>query len=492
MADPKPKPDTGFRGVVIPQTKTAPAPALPPLPPPKSKTTSAGAAFNSFINAHPTMRPYADMIWKYAKVYGNDPTVMAALYWRESFAAAKAQGKDPATITSPKGAVGIGQIMPLHVGEKTPWGHVVSQSDLTNAKFNIQWSSWFFSEQVKKYGSADAAYNQGYNPGYTGPPLTSLLPKGYVPKSGLSPTDKGQVAAETAAATQAAKAQTFDKWAVLTNKGTIQFTNIVDPAKPPKNVLKYGGSPLTQSSFTQVWKQTYQDTYFAYTGRQASGKQIAAILAQSPSIYTLSNQLATDPKSGFDKSPVWKQHAPGLVQYAKGILGNNWKPSGGIIRQAIAQNWDQATFYAHLKQLPAYQKGPEFQDNVAKFTSIAESIYGKPDDSGKALIHSVAKQGWTQDEFASWLRAQPAYEQTAEHKSKQVAFLTQLGLITGATPTVSGSEVDQMLTAQDRLKLPAAKTATATTPPPTTTTTKTAAKPAPELVSEHGQGGGYR
>jgi nucleoid-associated protein YgaU len=45
------------------------------------------------------MRPYADMIWKYAKVYGNDPTVMAALYWRESFAAAKAQGKDPATIT---------------------------------------------------------------------------------------------------------------------------------------------------------------------------------------------------------------------------------------------------------------------------------------------------------------------------------------------------------------------------------------------------------
>ena len=182
-----------------PQTKTTSAPpSLPPLPAPKSKTTSAGAAFNSFINAHPTMRPYADQIWKWAKTYGNDPTVMAALYWRESFAAAKAQGKDPATIISPAGAVGIGQIMPLHVGERTPWGHVVSQSDLTNPKFNIQWSSWYFSQQVSKYGSVDAAYNKGYNPGYTGPPLSTLLPKGYVPKTGLSPSDKGAVAAETA------------------------------------------------------------------------------------------------------------------------------------------------------------------------------------------------------------------------------------------------------------------------------------------------------
>jgi hypothetical protein len=101
---------------------------------------------------------------------------------------------------------------------------------------------------------------------------------------------------------------------------------------------------------------------------------------------------------------------------------------------------------------------------------LPSQIYGKPD--------------------ASWLRAQPAYEQTAEHKSKQVAFLTQLGLITGATPTVSGSDVDQMLTAQDRLKLPAAKAATATAPPTSPPAARTG--PAPELVSEHGQGGGYR
>ena len=31
----------------------------------------------------------------------------------------------------------------------------------------------------------------------------------------------------------------------------------------------------TQTQFMQVWTQTYKDTFFAYTGRQASGKEIA-------------------------------------------------------------------------------------------------------------------------------------------------------------------------------------------------------------------------
>jgi len=242
------------------------------------------------------MRPYADAIWKWAGVYGVDKVAMAALYWRESFAAAKAQGKDPATITSPTGAgVGIGQINPIHVGEKTPWGHVVSQSDLTNPAFNIRWSSWYMSKQVAKYGDIDTAYAKGYNPGYTGAPLSTLLPKGYVTRSGLSPEDKGTVTAETTAATDAAKAQVFDKWATIDKQGHIKFVSIADPTKPPKNALMYGGSPLTQSSFNQVWKQTYSDTFAAYTGRAATGTEIKQILADAPSTYALANQLARPP-----------------------------------------------------------------------------------------------------------------------------------------------------------------------------------------------------
>jgi soluble lytic murein transglycosylase-like protein len=159
-----------------------------------------GAMFNAFINAHPNMRDYADKIWTWADKYGIDKVVAASLFWRESFAEAKRRGKDPATIMSPTGkGVGIGQINPIHVGERTPWGHTITRADLNNAQFNIRWSMYYFSQQVAKYGNYNDAYSKGYNNGYTGAPLTSLLPKGYVPRGGLSPTDQGGLTAETAA-----------------------------------------------------------------------------------------------------------------------------------------------------------------------------------------------------------------------------------------------------------------------------------------------------
>ena len=426
------------------------------------------------------MRPFADAIWKWAGTYGVDKVVAASLFWRESFAAAKAQGKDPATITSPAGAVGIGQIMPLHVGEKTPWGHTITSSDLSNPQFNIRWSMYFFSQQEAKYGSPDAAYAKGYNPGYTGPALTSLLPKGYVPRSGLSPTDKGTVTAETTAAADAAKAQVFDKWATIDKQGHIKFVNIADPTQPPKNALTYGGSPLTQSSFNQVWKQTYSDTFAAYTGRAATGTEIKQILQNAPSTYALANQLANG--KDFQKSPVWKQHAPGLVEFARGILGENWKPSGGIIRKAIAQNWDQATFQAHIRQLPAYTKGPEFQTNLAHNQAAFEQIYGRADPHVMALLKDKTLAGWTPDELQSWLRSQPGYVHTTEYQAKSTSFLSAMGLITGAVPTLTGDQVDQALTAGDQL--------------PGATQVKPPAKPfqptPTDFISEHGQGGGYR
>ena len=424
------------------------------------------------------MKPYADAIWKWAGTYGVDKVVAAALFWRESFAAAKAQGKDPATIVSPAGAIGIGQIMPLHIGVKTPWGHTVTRADLSNPQFNIRYSMYYFSQQVAKYGSADAAYNQGYNPGYSGPALTSLLPKGYVPRGGLSPTDKGQVSVETTVATQTAKAQEFDKWAVIDKKGHIGFVSINDPSNPPKNALTYGGTPLTQSSFNQVWKQTYGDTFAAYTGRAATGTEIKQILSDAPSTYALANQLANG--KDFQKSPVWKQHAPGLIEYARQTLGENWKPSGGIIRKAIAQNWDQATFQAHIRQLPAYANGPEFKTSLAHNQAAYEQIYGKADPAVQKMLHDKTMAGWTPDELQSWLRSQPGYVHTPEYQAKSTSFLSALGLITGAQATLSGSQVDQMVKAGDTLP------GTAPAQPPAFQPTPT------NFVSEHGQGGGYR
>lgn len=462
MATSRPNPDqrgatnnSGKTSTPPVSKKSSGPPAPPPPPPAQSKNLSSGTAFNQFINAHPSMRPYADSIWKWSKTYGTDPVVMAALYWRESFAQAKASNQDPATIESPtKAGVGIGQINPVHVGEKTPWGATVSQSDLTNPAFNIRWSTWYFSKQESKYGDADTAYSQGYNPGYTGPALSTLLPKNYVPRSGLSPTDKASVSVET---TTDKKAIT-DPWVVQTKSGF----KYVNSTQPPKNTITYGGTPITRSEFNQVWTQTYSDTFEAYTGRKATAKEIVNILGTAPSVYSLSNSLAT--QSGFDKSPVYKQHAPGLIAVAQTILGTGWEPSGGIIRQAIAQNWDQATFEQHVRQLPAYQQGPEFKTNAAQNQAQFESIYGNVDTNTKQLIDHVTLQGWTPDEFASWLRQQPAYKQSDEYMAKQQSFLSALGLVTGAVPTLTGDQVDQAIAAGGQLKAPAAPV----TPPPTT------------------------
>jgi hypothetical protein len=262
--------------------------------------------------------------------------------------------------------------MPLHVGEKTPWGHVVSQSDLTNPKFNIRWSTWFFSQQVRSTAVADAAYNQGYNPGYTGPPLTSLLPKGYVPRRVFRRPTRARLPRRRPPPPQAAKAQTFDKWAVLDEQGH----HPVHEHRRPDQAAEERVEVRRHTADAELVHAGLEADLPGHVLRTRAGRRRGSRSPRSSRVAVDLHALqpACDrPARGFDKSPVWKQHAPGLVQYAKGILGNNWKPSGGIIRQAIAQNWDQATFYAHLRQLPAYEKGPEFQDNLAKFTSIAES-----------------------------------------------------------------------------------------------------------------------
>lgn len=420
---------------------TPPAKKKPPtrptinIPPPAPKAGSTGAAFNSFINAHPTMRPYADTIWKFARAYGVDPVVAAGLYWRESFAAA-GKGQDPATITSPAGAVGIGQIMPLHVGGKAPWG-TLTQSDLTNPARNIQWSMWFFAQKVDQFGDYNAAYNQGYNPGYKGADLTSLLPKGYVPRSGLAPQQKGQVAAETAAATAAAKAQIYDRWVVRNPNGTLGFAKIKDATRPPKNVVVAGGQPLTLSAFQQA-KTTYDNYYYTYLGRPATNREVAALLEHPTSEYQLTLSLSKKP--GFEHSPIWKSHANGIVGVAQSLYGNNWKPTSKadkeLIRRAIVENWDQATLEENLRNRPAYLQGPVFKDGVAKFSNAFQSIYGAPGADAQQLVREAVASGWTGDEWAMWLRAQPAYTTSPEYQANALNIATQLGLVTGRVPAL--------------------------------------------------------
>jgi hypothetical protein len=419
-------------------TPKAPAPTKPAagspsftIPPaPAKNATSSERAFQDFVNAHPIMRGYAPAIRKWAKVYGVDRVVMATLFWRESFASATGDGRDPATITSPADAVGIGQIhRPTWLGEKAPWGETITNDFMQDPDRNIRWSTWYFAEQLKQHGTPDAAYNKGYNPGYTGPPLTGLLPKGYVPQGGLTPDEKASVSAVQSVATKKAKQLLTDPWVVLDKGGHIDY---VQSQAPPKNALKYGGQPLTQSGFQQVWTQGYADTFDAYTGRAATGAEMKKILSEGITPYTLATRLAGT--KDFLRSPTYKKSAPGVALYVKEKLGR--KPNAKKVGQIIAENWDPATLDAWIQEQPGYMQGPEYQQRTASLRPVYEQIMGKPDERGEAFIHEAAVNEWTEDALANALRSDEAYKFSPEYQAKTVNFLDAMGLFIGARPVL--------------------------------------------------------
>jgi hypothetical protein len=413
--------------------------AYPPIkvPPKTSKgAPSPGAVFTAFVNAHKAIKPYAESIAKWATAYGLDATYLAALLLHES------HGDKNATHTNKDGSrdLGLAQINSVHFGKTiTPWdGQPVTAERALDPAFAIQFAAWYFGQKVAKAGGDYvAAYNGkgGYNPG--GPdPFTGLVPKTYVSSGkGLSPEEQAALKAQQDAANAAGKAVLFDRWAVLGADGRVKFVKITDATRPPANVLKYGPTPLTQTAFQTVWKQNYADTFTSYTGRQASGKEVARILANAPSLYTLATTLAKT--KSFQTSPLYKAHAPGVIAIAKQQLGESWQVDRAFIAKAIAENWDQATLQGHIRARPEYLTGPAFRDDVAKATNVYTSIYGNPDAPAQTWITERVKEGWTPDDVAFQLRQDPAYKMSQEYKSKVLSFAQQLGLITGHQVTLT-------------------------------------------------------
>lgn len=415
-------------------------PAPPPPPPPATTGKGASAVFTAYVNAHPKIKPYSQAISKWAAVYAVDPTYLAALILHESGGNAAAP---PSTNTNGTKDYGLARINDIHFGKTvTPWdGQTVTAEKAMTQAYAIRFAAWYFGSKVSAAGGDYvAAYNGagGYNPG--GPDPFTNVPKAYVPAGkGLTPTEAASVSAEQTAATSAAKDVLFDRWAVLTGDGKVKFTKITDAAKPPGNVLKYGPTPLTQTTFLQTWKQVYNDQFFAYTGRQASGKEIASILKNAPSVYTLATTLAGT--KWFTSSPTYKAHAPGIVAIVKQELGGEAKVDKSFVAKAISQNWDQATLQQNIKSLPGYENGPTFKDSVAKAGNVYQNIYGNVTPEVTTAMSELVRRGWTNDEVAAWLRNQPEYKNSQEYKTKALSFATSMGLLTnGALPTLTGDQ----------------------------------------------------
>lgn len=438
----------------------------------------------------PNWVPYEQQILKWARTYHVDAMYVGAILLQENAQA------NPGAV-SPAGAIGPAQIQDTTVDPGlNPTAVWDGPSTLTaswkqNFSNAIKYIAWRTAGAVDHYGSLDGAYAgsdgtlRGYNPGFTGAGPSRFIPKGYIPSgsAGTSPTP-AETAGVSAAGT-AARADITNPWVVIKNGHITTVTGA-----QPKNVLTYGNTPLRLSDYNSAWKQSYQDTFFAYTGRKASATEIQSILKNAPSVYALANELAARP--GFQASPVFKQHAPALLADARSIMGNTFNPPKGLISQAIAGNWDQATFEEKIRQLPSYTSSVEYKTNYAKAESVWESTYGSvPDASVKGLFDEVTKQGWTQDQFQSWLMHQDAYKQTPSYQAKAMSFLTQLGLITGGVPTLTKDQVDATLTAGDNLHIPGAYRSAPSGPAPTAAPGTTPGSPVdkPTGVGPTGFGG---
>lgn len=245
---------------------------------------------------------------------------------------------------------------------------------------------------------------------------------------------ESDIAVDIARRSAKATAHVNDPWVTFTGGG---FGEAYGTA-PPANVVRAGGQPLTQSAFQNLWGATYERVFQEFAGRMATPQEQADIIGRGMSVYALKDQLSKS--TNFKASPVWKQSAAGLVARAESILGQ--RPSDEFIRRAFAEGWDEATFDANVRKLPAYQKGPEYKAGFAAGREVYRTVFGQPDRAGNQWIKNAVMQGWTQDQMAAALRAQPEYKYSPEMQAKTVSFLDQLGLLIGARPVLEDAGED--------------------------------------------------
>lgn len=127
---------------MAPSTRTSPT-SQPRLSP----------ALRKYVTEHPRLKPYARLIEVNARRYGLDPVKYAALILFES-------GGNP-NARSHANAVGLVQI---HLSSHPN----VTEKQARDPAFALRWGARFFASKLRQYGSYDAAYRRGYNPGYKG------------------------------------------------------------------------------------------------------------------------------------------------------------------------------------------------------------------------------------------------------------------------------------------------------------------------------------
>jgi hypothetical protein len=202
----------------------------------------------------------------------------------------------------------------------------------------------------------------------------------------------------------------------------------------PANAVKVFGQPLTRSQFLSQQSQI-NDLYLSFVGRKATPKQVAHILTSGMSTYQIKVQLSNS--KGFVGSPVWRQNAPGYQSVWSQMYGAETTIDNKEIRYAIVNNLGGEGFAQRLRNRPDYVRSNEFKANEATLSTVYTKIFGVPGAAGESVVKTAAINGWNQDQFASYLRAQPQYTNSEEFQTKALNFASALGLVTGNVPTMA-------------------------------------------------------
>ena len=417
-----------------------PPPVVKIGPPPT--TGRQPPAFIKFVNTwgkkYPGLRQWAPQILTYAKEVHIDPVYFASVILTESGANANA----PA---SSKGAIGIAQVMPLHIGESVPWDPTgrtkVTATDLQNPVFALRYAAYHLRNDIGNYGY-QGAYSQGYNPGWTpqagGVDPLSRIPKGYLP--GVS-TPGTAGAPGSGVPTGPAANPSKDPWVVVTSKGGLK--TVTSPSAPKNAITDATGAAYTLSQYQRV-AAGLDSIYLAYTGQRATPKAIQQYIKNPVSDYQI-QQALSDPGRNprFYKSPIWLTHAPSYESVYKGIFGNDANPNSKQAKQwityGVVHNLDQTAFQQFLRDQPNYNSSEEYKGNAAQFQAGYQQIYGTPDATGQAHIDMAVRKGWNGDQWMQYLRSQPEYTSSGEFQKNVYSLFNRLGFQAGgAAPTSTG------------------------------------------------------
>ena len=450
---------------------------IPPAPPSGKRKLND---FDRFMNAHPQLKQYKVAIQQWSGEFGVPAIwVAATLVWEAGF------DKTGAPINAPNKegtGFGLAQINPKTWFGKTfpPTGETITAQWASDPGNAIKFMAWKLGAGIGTYGTLNATYSNDYNPGFTGDSRgkgPEALLKGYGTTGsaiGRTPTEKATGAVADVQAKQAlpyTRQQLAQKYRTQLIETAIgagytrgQATSIADkainqviaaklPADQQTSMLESQYAIDLKTLQTQIKQQQalgrtlisqYQQVkskldpiYLAYTGKPASPIQVQHYIDNPTSTYQIELNLANPTNNpALLKSPVWLTNAGRYQQYYRDVFGPNVQVPNSVVLYGTVHSLDEAAFKGMLTQdkLPgqaAYDTSEQYKGLFAQYQNTYAQIYGLPDDIGKAAIAQAVTKGWTNDQWANYLRQQPEYTSSGEYKERAFTLANSLGLIQG-------------------------------------------------------------